>query len=227
MNKKLCVAPIVSALVVLLLCAILAPAIAFAEEETLEQKGSIAISLEDFGTPMQNVEFWCYQVGYMREGPQLIWELVPGLEQTNVDLNALKTAKDLQTAAQELHKAVETQKLSGVAATTDAAGRVRWDDLTLGVYLLVQTETAQYGQCEPFLVAIPYVDDSGKWSYLIEASVKGAPLESPTPSSEPTTRAWLPQTGDLDHPGVWLALLCLAGITLIVLFVGAKYYRKR
>lgn len=248
MSNKLCVAPRAFAWIALLLFAVLAPAVAFADEETSAQKGSIVISLEDFGTPMQNVEFRCYQVGNMGQGPQLEWELVPELNRANVNLNALGTAKDLRAAAQELQKAVEMQKLSGKAATTDTAGIVRWQDLPAGVYLLVQSSTAEYGRCEPFLVAIPYVDDSGQWSYQIEASAKGAPLESPTTSAQPNvtpvpsqshvpdaelpqevrqiSRSWLPQTGDPGQPGFWLGLLCLAGIVLIVLAV-VKYNKKR
>lgn len=246
MSNKLCVAPRAFAWIALLLFAVLTPAVAFADEETSAQKGSIVISLEDFGTPMQNVEFRCYQVGNMGQGPQLEWELVPELNRANVNLNALGTAKDLRAAAQELQKAVEIQKLSGEEAITDTAGIVRWQDLPAGVYLLVQSSTAEYGRCEPFLVAIPYVDDSGEWSYQIEASAKGAPLESPTPSGEPnitpvpssapnaepqqevpqTSRSWLPQTGDPGQPGLWLELLCLAGVLLIVLAV-AKHRRKR
>lgn len=246
MSNKLCVAPRAFVWIALLLFAVLAPAVAFADEEAFTQKGSIVISLEDFGTPMQNVEFQCYQVGNMGQGPQLEWELVPELNQANVNLNALGTAKDLQAAAQELQKEVEIQKISGEAAATDIAGIVRWQNLPAGVYLLVQSSTAEYGRCEPFLVAIPYVDDSGEWSYQIEASAKGAPIESPTPSAQPnitpvpshapnveppqearqTSRSWLPQTGDPGQPGVWFGLLCVAGVLLIVLAV-VKYYKKR
>lgn len=240
MDKKHCRVPVLSFLAALLLFAVLAPAVARAEDDTSKGKGCVSIQLQDIGTPMKNVEFRCYRVGQpVNESEQIAWELVSELEKTGVDLNQLKTASALHEAAKTLQKAVETEKLTGVAATTDNAGKLQFEGLDDGVYLVVQTNRAQYGWCEPFLAAVPYSGENGALSYKVEASVKGTleetPTNTPKPSATPepddesgtASHGVLPQTGALDEPALWLVFMCVAGVALFALLARKKVSKNR
>lgn len=243
MNKRHRAVSALSFLAVLLVLAALIPAVAMAESYDPDKKGSISIQLQECGTPMGQVEFCCYLVGQQVPGPQMAWELVPALRNVDVDLNHLQYAEDRQAAAHQLQDAVEAQKLAGIAARTDKSGKALFSDLAEGIYLVTQTSAAAYGQCEPFLVALPYAEDTEAWKYDVEASVKGNPPESeqppqgpeatPTPGPEVTPAPTvlpastpqstavgiLPQTGDESQPVVWLVLFCAAAAAIVVLLV--------
>lgn len=60
-------------------------------------------------------------------------------------------------------------------ARTDAGGKVTFDNLTAGLYLVSSVRTEQDGKYyvfESFLAAVPGVDDGGQWVYSISAKPK-------------------------------------------------------
>lgn len=191
MGKNHCAKHILSFLAAWLLLPILFPAAVRAEAYDPDKKGSITIQLQDLGTPMEGVAFCCYQVGRQGNDVQLSWEPVTELQGSGVDFNALKNAGDLQAASLKLKNEVVEKGMAGMEASTDATGNVRFTDLEQGMYLLVQTTTAQYGQCEPFLAAVPSSGEGVLWIYDVEADAKGQLLSTPTP---------LPVTGQTETP---------------------------
>lgn len=233
MVKNHCAARMISLAAALLLLVVLLPVTARADAYDPNQKGSIAIQLQDLGTPMGDVTFCCYKVGTLGTGLQVNWVLVSELESTGVDLN-IKSASDAQKAAELLQKAVKEKGLTGTEKSTDSAGKVEFTELEHGMYLLVQTNTAQYGLCEPFLVAVPFTDENGLWEYDVKATPKGQLIPTPTPGTAPTPTPTvtpapkteptptplpgiLPQTGDASNPVLWLVLACASGAVVIAL----------
>lgn len=77
----------------------------------------------------------------------------------------------------------------GTVREVDANGNVNFDDLELGLYLVVQTKASKgYKPVNSFLVSLPMAED-GEWNYEVDASPKvGAYTPEPeTPPSPPDT----------------------------------------
>lgn len=221
MDKKKCAARVLSFVTALVVLAVLAPAAALADAYDHDQQTGITIQLQDIGSPMGNVPFRCYQVGQLSDGANVEWEPVPALKDVGVDLNALDTARDLQQAAQLLAQKAPEAGVAAREATTDTAGKARFTGLEQGVYLLVQADTAQYGTCAPFLIAVPYSED-GSWVYHAEAAVKGESLPPPTQQPPPS-----PQTGDQSNPVLWAVLAVVAIVGLAAMLVYRRVRSNR
>lgn len=76
----------------------------------------------------------------------------------------------------------------GTVREVDANGNVNFDDLELGLYLVVQTKASKgYKPVNSFLVSLPMAED-GEWNYEVDASPKvGAYTPEPeTPPTPPT-----------------------------------------
>ena len=89
--------------------------------------------------------------------------------------------------AKELAAYVETQGIQGIEATVEADGTVFFDELELGIYLLVQSEESDnYVAITPFLVTVP-LDEDGEWVYEIDAAPKvGTVTSSDSEAEDPT-----------------------------------------
>ena len=85
----------------------------------------------------------------------------------------------------------------GIVQAVSNDGNVVFDDLELGLYLIVQTEASKgYEPINPFLVSLPMAED-GKWNYAVDASPKvGAytPTKPDTPPTPPTPPTPCPTT---------------------------------
>ncbi len=88
-------------------------------------------------------------------------------------------------------------------ARTDASGKVTFDNLTAGLYLVSSVRTEQDGKYyvfESFLAAVPGVDDGGQWVYSISAKPK---MSVHTPVMDEVTykavKAW--KDGGQGRPG--------------------------
>lgn len=129
--------------------------------------------------------------------------------------------EDLQDPmlALELEAIAREQELPGSTKTMDENGRAKFENLTIGLYLLVQTKPAPgYNKVNPFLVSLPGQRE-GAYIYDVDASPKVAlePEETePTETTEPTVPTTkppsLPQTGQLSWP---VPVLAIAGLILL------------
>ena len=79
-------------------------------------------------------------------------------------------------------------------ATTDADGKVSFDHLVHGVYLVTQEGKAgtasQFSSMSPVLYFVPEylkTDNTGTWIYDVEANPKYSPNKPPTPSESSST----------------------------------------
>ena len=87
-------------------------------------------------------------------------------------------------------------------AKTDARGKVVFDNLTAGIYLVSSVRTEQDGKYyvfESFLAAVPGVDSEGQWVYSVSARPK---MSVHTPAKGEVTykavKAW--RDGGQDRP---------------------------
>ncbi len=89
---------------------------------------------------------------------------------SGADLTSLDETESL---AETLSAYVTGHKLSGTAKTVETDGSVKFGDLKLGLYLVVQTVTQPGGSIvNPFLVSVPGLDANEEWVYDVDADPK-------------------------------------------------------
>ena len=87
------------------------------------------------------------------------------------------------------------QSAEGTTKTIDADGNVTFDNLELGLYLIVQTKASNgYEPINAFLVSLPMAED-GKWNYEVDATPKVGGY-TPTTPDNPTPPPTPPDTPD-------------------------------
>lgn len=134
----------------------------------LTKKGSVEITLkEGANNKIKDAKITLYHIANAKEKDNnLSFELSDNLS-CNVNLNDLTNTN----LVNEISKCniENTTKYEGI---TNVNGVVKFDNLTLGLYLVVQTESALgYSNIDSFLVAMPKVEDN-KWIYDIKAKPK-------------------------------------------------------
>ena len=95
------------------------------------------------------------------------------------------------------------QGAKGTTKTVDVDGNAAFEDLELGLYLIVQSKASNgYAPIKPFLVSLPMAEN-GKWNYEVDASPKvggytpvnpDTPPVPPTPVPAPRNSPRSPQT---------------------------------
>ncbi len=130
--------------------------------------------------------------------------------------------------ASELSAYVSSNGATGTTKSISSDGTVTFSDLTVGLYLIVQTtQSTGYYTIDPFLVTLPLAQDD-VWVYTVNASPKvevnpePETTTEPGPTTSPIPDKTLPQTGQLFWP---IPILTGAGILLIV--VGVVMRRKK
>jgi hypothetical protein len=145
--------------------------------------GSITIHLSaaDFdGTESPaGVQFSVYKVAGLSDSGK--YYLTNDFLSSGLNLEQLSTAYEASAASKELANYVSSNKINGIAATTDANGTVSFQNLSLGYYLVLQlydSNNPYFGIiCDPFLVAVPMKSDSdGSLIYDIVANSKSEPV---------------------------------------------------
>ncbi len=98
----------------------------------------------------------------------------------------------------------------GIAPASSENGHTCFEDLELGLYLIVQTEAAHgFEPLKPFLVSVP-MNEGGHYVYDVTAEGKSQLHQQPQPTMPPKpTEPTLPQTGQLNWPIPVLAVLGL------------------
>lgn len=122
--------------------------------------------------------------------------------------------------AAALEQYAQDNHLTGLEAKLSASGTVTFSQLPAGLYLITQGESAEgYYPINPFVVSLPFQEESGDWIYTVDATPKMEVSSTPSNPSvpPPTTDSKLPQTGQLNWP---IPLLASAGVLLFL--VGWK-----
>ena len=137
-------------------------------ETSLSNKGSITIKLANVknNQSKEGVEFSISKIADIEDGLYKVKEDYKGVE---VDLNNIKTANDLELAAELFKKVAKTDNLM----KTNANGECNIEDLDVGVYLVYAKNIANYDNITPFIVSIPSWNETDKsMSYDIQVIPK-------------------------------------------------------
>ena len=169
---------LVSSLLVLLLIFSI-PLAAYAAQPNFDisQTGSIRVSLRDAAssTALVTGKLELYKVGDAVEANSNL-TFVPTAAFASLGISLA----DVQASglAQALADYTKAQNLTGTAASATTSAAAVFSDLSTGLYLLVQTETADgYLPVSPFLVSLPmYSAADGGWNYQIDAAPKVQPV---------------------------------------------------
>ena len=160
--------------------------------------GSIHVNLYDTANnkTLSGGELTVYRVAEVqRKNGNLSFEYCGDFDGCGIDLGDLSDS----TLASQLEEYLP-KNAEGIVRTVDSNGNAVFDNLELGLYLVVQTKASTgYKPVNSFLVSLPMAED-GQWNYEVDASPKvGAytpePETPPTPPDKPDT----PDTPDVPE----------------------------
>lgn len=192
-------AALLTALVVVLGAGV--PASAAAELPDTSRTGSISLTMKYQNKAVAGGSFSLYQVaGVTVSDTGYGYTLVNGFEDCGVSLDNLEDSK----LASQLEAKVDSAK-SKVTSTVSSSGTVKFEDLELGLYLIVQETAAEgYNKVSSFIVTVP-IDEDGALTYDVDATPKMSAITAVTPTPKKpatpkTTPKVLPKTGQLNWP---------------------------
>ena len=167
--------------------------------------GSIHVNLYDStnNKALSGGELTVYRVAEVqRKNGNLSFEYCGDFDGCAIELGDLTDS----TLAGQLQEYL-SDNAEGTVREVDANGNVNFDDLELGLYLVVQTKASKgYKPVNSFLVSLPMAED-GEWNYEVDASPKvGAytpePETPPSPPNKPD-KPDKPNTPDTpENPGI-------------------------
>ena len=210
--------------VVVCLIVFLASFNAFAQSTNLpsNEKGTLVLNLSYKGNAIADGEFTIYCVALLNEDEES-YSLTKDFEECSIDFNNLND-NDLPNY---IYEYIMLNNIKGTAKQVNYKGKVIFEGLEDGLYLIAQTKgSLGYKAALPFLAEIPnYNSQENKWEYDIEANPKVLPddMTVPTEPTEPTVKPEtpvtkpsdaLPHTGQLNWP---IPVMAFAGIVLFAI----------
>ncbi len=210
----------------------------------LDRTGSISVTLhsaEDDAAVTEGSLVLYAVANLTLEDGNMVYVLTEDFADSGISLEDVTDA----ALAESLAAYVQGNDLVATEVAVDETGTATFDDLSLGLYLIIQSEaSAESYTMDAFLVTLPLAED-GAWIYAVDASPKvelvtitttGTPdediPEEDTPATDTpdtpeedtpksTTTSRLPQTGQLFWP---IPLLVVAGAACLVW--GAYRHRR-
>lgn len=179
-------------------------------ETSLSNKGSITIKLADAknNQSKEGVEFSISKIADIEGG---LYKVKDDYKSVEVDLNNIKTANDLELAAELFKKVAKTDNLM----KTNANGECNIEDLDVGVYLVYAKNIANYDNITPFIVSIPSWNEKDKsMSYDIQVIPKHTEIVKKEKPKVPATA--------YDGSSIYLALGSIGLIGSATLFFNAR-----
>lgn len=185
-------------------------------------KGSITVTQAYQGKPVAGGSMSLYYVADLDETDgKVYFKYAGGFEGCTVDLNGDLTSA---AAARELslYAAAHDEQIVALHKQNFEDGKIWFYNLPVGLYLLVQQDTAPgYSALTPFLISVPKMEN-GEYDYHVDATPKMGPVvpDQPTePTTPPPTQPKppsgdLPQTGQLNWP---VPVLAVSGLILFAL----------
>ncbi len=142
---------------------------------------------------------------------------------------SLTVDNNISSQADKLAEYVFSNSVSGEQKSVGSDGRISFQNLDLGIYLIMQTEDSNnYDTIKPFVITIPN-NDNGKLVYDVDAGPKVGTDVVTTQTTEKLTEkvtkpdSFLPQTGELVWP---IPLLTAGGLILFILGLCLRKPRK-
>ena len=214
---------IISALCCFVLLSALSAAAFAVEVPDLQRKGSVSVAMTYQGQSVAGGSLTLYRVAevHLENQADYRFRLAEAYANSGVSLDDL-SASGIALALAEYTAA---QNIQGVKAEIDAEGKVSFQGLELGLYLLVQEDAAPgYAAANPFLVTVPG-KENGSYVYDVDASPKLSLELAPTEPTEPPTEPTEPTPPDLPQTGLnqWpIPVLAVGGVLLVLL--GVVFY---
>lgn len=204
---------------------------ATAADLDLDKTGSISLTMKNSsGTTVSGGSLTIYRVAQItKDNANLAYTLTSDFASFTKPLDNIEDAN----LAKELADYAKKQSLTGTTTTIGSSGIAKFENLALGLYLVVQPKAADnYNAVNPFLVSVPLQED-GIWVYDVDASPKveaytKTPTNPTTPTTAtpiiPTTPGKLPQTGQLNWP---IPILAISGLLLFTLGWSLTFVEKK
>lgn len=175
-----------------------------------EDRGSICVTMTYRGNAVPGGTMTLYRVAQAADGEYVY---CGGFAEYGVTVSELSS----EQTAQELADFANDMGIEGVTKEIDENGYVCFEDLELGLYLMVQEQAAEgYTPVKPFLVTIP--GTQGELNVDASPKMTVRPAETQPPSTTPPTtkpeEPTLPQTGQLNWP---VPVLAVSGLTVFML----------
>lgn len=185
------------------------------EVPDMTRTGSIKISMKYEGKAVAGGTMTIYRVGKILESNgDYRWVKTDAFQNSSFSLENIESPT--LAAKIEYFVSKNKDKLDGVTKTIDKNGEVLFDNLELGLYLIIQDKAADgYSTVDAFLVSVPAYEND-QYIYDIDAAPKMGDIEketepeTTTPETNPTGGK-LPQTGQLNWP---IPVLVIAGLLL-------------
>lgn len=208
------------------------------EVPDLNRKGSITVDVQasDTGEAVSGGILTLYRAASAEQTSEgFRFELTDAFKESKADFSGIgESNTGAKELADELELYVSAKKLSGKSVTVGENGQAVWKELKAGVYLIINTASADgYESLKPFLVTVPeYL--SGAYVYDVQAKPKsGSAHPQSTDKADwrgsssdasfthgSTAQNVLPQTGQLWWP---VPVLALTGMLSLLL----GWYRRR
>lgn len=169
---------------------------AFAVDQIdLNRRGSISIHMVYDGEDVAGGTITLYRVAeVICEDADYDYKFVGDFVGCGLSLDNLTSAN----LAKSLSEVAKNKGTVGTKKTIDANGKAKYDDLELGLYLVIQEQNAEgYYAFSPFLVSVP-VSQNGVYQYDVDASPKVA--VEPTPTTPTTEETTTPTTEETTAP---------------------------
>jgi hypothetical protein len=208
-----------------ILCAVLLatyPMSALGAKVDFTRKGNLNVQLEvTTNHDWSGVVFSIYRIGDVdNTNGGMRYVLSGAFADAGVSLDYM-TSQEAEDAADALHNFVEEKHIAPLATgAVNAAGKVAFTDLPVGVYFGQMTDGPDNVLVTPFIVSIPYYKD-GSLTYMVPVYPKAEVLEptpTPTPTATPTPVPYTTTPGDLPQTGVvrWPVLALSVGSALFI-----------
>lgn len=178
----------------------------------IEATGSITIQLEDTEPkkPKDHVVFHVTKIADVKDGR---YEMKADYEKSDVDLNLLETANDVEEACKKLEPFVKKE----MEMVTNEVGEAVLKELPVGVYFIRAADMAKYEKMTSFLVSIPNWNEADK---VMEYNVTAIPKHTEEIKTNPPKLTNPPKTGDESEALFWITIvvgaLGVAGILLVI-----------
>lgn len=205
---------ILSALCCLMLLSVLSMTALAVEVPDLDRKGSISITMTYRGAAVPGGSLTLYRVAdvHVENGVDYSFRYTLDYANCQVSLDRLNDSNTAQAIAEYTKK----NHISGTEVQINAKGKIIFQNLELGLYLLVQQDAADgYEVVSPFLVSVPGMEQ-GSYIYHVDASPKLELERAPTEPTVPPTESPenLPQTGLNQWP---IPVLAVSGLLFVVM----------
>lgn len=157
----------------IILCLLFISNILPVKADTLDftRPGTIELTLKESQeqTPIKDLEITIIEVATAKsENYNLVFNYHENIDSCEADLSDLSN----ENLTSEIEKCIKNIELPSQTKLTDSEGKILFDELRLGLYLVKQSnEVEGYSNIDSFLVMIPEVEDN-IWKYDIKAKPK-------------------------------------------------------